>query len=109
MSRKNADVVEQVVTGTANGGMSRRQLLKGSVKAMPVVLTLHSGAALARSSNLISGSGTVDIDGKYRCLDTSNLEPLSGSNDLYDFGEPPRTTGITIISDPTINCSYTMS
>lgn len=64
MSRKNAEAGETVITGTANGGMSRRQLLTGSVKAMPIVLTLHSGAALARSSNLISGSGTVDIDGK---------------------------------------------
>ena len=71
--------------------ISRRSLLKGSVKAMPVVLTLHSGAALARSSNLISGTVTPHMDELKRtaCLDTASVDP-AGSPDLYDLGEPPR-------------------
>src|SRR6056297_4326102 len=70
--------------------ISRRSLLKGSVKAMPVVLTLHSGAALARSSNLISGTVTPHMDDARRtaCLDTSSVDP-AGSPDLYDLGERP--------------------
>ncbi|WP_405234381.1 hypothetical protein [Lentisalinibacter salinarum] len=70
--------------------ISRRSILKGSVKAMPVVLTLHSGAALARSSNLISGTVTPHVDELNRtaCLDTTSVDP-AGSPDLYDMGEPP--------------------
>jgi hypothetical protein len=80
---------------------SRRSLLKGSVKAMPVVLTLHSGAALARSSNtnLISESGGMDFDGNYRCLETRNLMPVAESESLYDFGNPRAFADVAVIPD----------
>lgn len=82
-SENNADVTDAP-------NLSRRALLKGTVKAMPVVLTLQSGAAFARSSNMISatGSGYKDGYGRSLCLDTSSVTPADGSATLYDMGEP---------------------
>lgn len=77
---------------------SRRALLKGSVKAMPVVLTLQSGAALARSSNLIgvAAPGTRDLDGNTLCLDTSTAEEsIEGKYDLDD----PASGTVNVIPD----------
>ena len=67
---------------------SRRAFLKKGATAMPVVLTLQSGAALARSSNLIGAApaGTTDLSGNTLCLDTSSVYPIGGK---YDLGEPP--------------------
>lgn len=67
--------------------IGRRALLKGSVRAMPVVLTLHSGAALARSSNMIGAApaGTRDMDGNTLCLTTDGSDLVGGK---YDLGEP---------------------
>lgn len=71
--------------------LSRRALLKGTAIAMPVVLTLQSesGAALARSSNLISEASpdTRDLDGNTLCLDTSSVYPLPDGS-KYDMGDP---------------------
>ena len=56
---------------------------------MPAVLTLQSGEALARSSNLIGVAppGTRDGEGNVLCLDTSTVYPtLDGTK--YDFGDP---------------------
>lgn len=68
--------------------LSRRAMLKGGVRAMPVVLTLQSGAALARSSNLISAAAphTRDSRGNTLCLDTGSVRHLRGGK--YDFGQP---------------------
>lgn len=68
----------------------RRAMLRGTAVAMPAILTLQSGAALARSSNLISGSGpgTRDRYGRTLCLDTRSVYPMDGNNRLYDLGEP---------------------
>lgn len=70
--------------------VSRRALLRGAVTAMPVVLTLQSGAALARSSNMISTShyATTDRHGRTLCLDTESVYPVDGSTHLYDLGDP---------------------
>lgn len=71
--------------------LSRRALLKGSVATMPAILTLHSGAALARSSNLISGTPSYsrDSQGRTLCLDTDSVYPASRRGDIYDLGDPP--------------------
>ena len=55
---------------------------------MPVVLTLQSGEALARSSNLIGAApaGTRNTDGKALCLDTSTSSPIADKYDLHDPG-----------------------
>jgi hypothetical protein len=67
--------------------MSRRALLRGGVTAMPAILTLHSGAALARSSNLISAApGSRDGNGNVLCLDTSTADMLD--NGKYDYHDP---------------------
>lgn len=80
--------------------MSRRALIKGGVTAMPAILTLQSGAALARSSNLISAAspGTTDRLGRTLCLDTNSVYPTPDSRTVYDLGEPPRAE-LNIISD----------
>ncbi len=69
---------------------SRRALLKGAVKAMPALVTLQSGAAFARSSNLISASPRDHKDRWRRtlCLDLKSAYPADGSRRLYDLGEP---------------------
>jgi hypothetical protein len=52
---------------------TRRALLKSAVTTLPMVMTLQSGAALARSSNIISATsdlGAKDALGNTQCLDT---------------------------------------
>lgn len=69
--------------------LSRRLMLRGAGAALPAMLTLHSGAAsaLARSSNLISGSGETQPDGTALCLDETAGVPLDdGRIDLGDEG-----------------------
>jgi hypothetical protein len=85
--------MEQPIDTIANSrnaaGVSRRALLAGASKAaVPAIVTLYSGAALARSSNLISADPTPSADGNlYRCLDTSSV--YSVGNNTYDLGTPP--------------------
>ena len=58
--------------------MSRRAMLKQAGTAMPTVLTLQSGAALAATSAYIgstSRSGS-NVAGHVFCLDVRNAEPL---------------------------------
>ena len=80
--------------------VSRRALLKRGAISMPAILTLQSGAALARSSNMISASatGTTDNIGRTLCLDTNSVYPVANSADLYDLGTPAEAT-VNIISD----------
>ena len=69
--------------------LARRSVLKGAIAAAPVIATLPSGAALARSSNLISSTspaGALDGSGRTLCLDLSSGE-LSGT--VMDLGVPP--------------------
>lgn len=80
--------------------ISRRALLRGGVTVMPAILTLQSGAALARSSNLISAAPpeTRDRLGRTLCLDTRSVYPAGRSGHVYDLGEPPRAA-VNIITD----------
>jgi hypothetical protein len=76
----------------------RRRLLKGSV-AIPVIMTLHSGAALARTSNLASG---VDVGEAFTIKNDLNQEQIvcahpdenQDQSDAppYDFGDVPTAT-----------------
>ena len=74
----------------ATKGVSRRALLKGTAVSMPMILTLQSGAALARSSNLISEAGykATDAQGRTLCLDLNSVYRSSESGNLHDLGEP---------------------
>lgn len=78
-----------VKDGEAPESPSRRALLTSGAKAMPVVLTLQSGAALAQSSNTIGAASpyTRDAKGNTLCLDTYSVQelPLGGR---YDLGHP---------------------
>jgi hypothetical protein len=58
---------------------------------MPVIFTLHSGAALARSSNLLSAASTFEVDtmGRTLCVDINSLVPVDDLSQIYDLGEPP--------------------
>ena len=69
-------------------------MLKGTVKVMPAIVTLQSGAALARSSNMISASSSPSTDrmGRTLCLDANSVQPARGTRHMYDLGEPARGT-----------------
>lgn len=71
---------------------SRRALLRGaSVAALPTILTLKSGAALAASSNLIgtvkNSSQALGDGGKVQCLDMSSA--VGGTPNRLDLGRDP--------------------
>jgi hypothetical protein len=69
--------------------VDRRRLLKVAVATAPVIATLPTGAALARSSNLIgptAGPGT-DLQGRTLCLDATSGTSLEGG--VIDLGTPP--------------------
>jgi len=70
----------------------RRRLLKGVV-ALPVIMTLHSGAALARTSNMVgdspsSGDAQIDMEGRLLCAhpDPTETQVVGGP---YDLGMTP--------------------
>ncbi len=95
MSTKDRKEISEATPDTerqAPKSISRRAILRGAVTTMPVVLTLQSGAALARSSNLISASrySSEDRRGRTLCLDTDSVNPVSGSDHVFDLGEPAR-------------------
>lgn len=78
--------------------LSRRLMLRGAGAALPVMLTLHSGAALARSSNLISRSGAVDEQGKALCLDETAGQNLGDGR--FDLGDESTTGSGTVWDMP---------
>ena len=69
--------------------IGRRALLRGATSAVPAILTLHSGAALARSCNLIGANPhSRASDGKYNCLDFDGIDRTDKPN-VFDLGSPP--------------------
>lgn len=78
----------------------RRALVRGAAAAVPTILTLHSGAALARSSNLL---GTIDnlanANDPANCLDTSGLNEVQPN--VYDLGTTPSSTVNVLPGDKT--------
>ena len=95
------EIAGKSVTGEGRPApLSRRALIRGGAAAMPVILTLQSGAALARSSNLIGAAsdGTTDALGRKLCLDTNSVIPVGGNSGKYDLGEPPYAQ-VTAIND----------
>lgn len=77
----------------------RRLVLRGAAAAVPAILTLHSGSAVAARSSFLIGRGDgapVNEQGKHLCLD------LSGSNEVapnvYDLGDNPAPQVTTIDS-----------
>ena len=82
--------------------VSRRVMLRGAAAAVPAILTLHSGSALARSSNMLSLADGVTGDGPALCLDVSSLpQGDPGSVTRYDLGSPPEADITSIRTDRT--------
>jgi hypothetical protein len=76
--------------------LSRRTLLRAGATAMPVILTLQSGEALARTSNLLSNSTGSRVNNKVMCLDTTGMPTYDNGkvdvgNDLMTVYELPDT------------------
>lgn len=68
---------------------ARRALLRGAAAAVPTILTLNSGAALARSSNVISLTHESPPKGNsYLCLEKGSVRRIG--HNRYDLGEPPQ-------------------
>lgn len=81
--------VERKESSAVPPKVSRRLLLRGATAAVPAILTLQSGAALARSSNLIGANRYGGAqDGKYNCLDFDGIDATDKPN-VYDLGSPP--------------------
>ena len=92
-SGANAERGQGAVAPSAPVPARRRILMRGAAAALPTILTLRSGAALARSSNLIGVSDGPPADNFYRCVDESSVNRLGNQLDL---GEPPRAN-VTVI------------
>ena len=91
---KQTEQQEMKVSADKPPENKRRRLIKGAV-AVPVIMTLHSGAALARSSNMVgavdvSQAKTIDgVDGK-QIVCVKGAEDLG--NDQHDLGDPVAAT-----------------
>ncbi|SFU65154.1 hypothetical protein SAMN05216339_10664 [Nitrosomonas eutropha] len=102
MSEKNIpeqlkqDAVGEQTTAVSPPQPTRRRLLKSTV-TIPVIMTLHSGAALARTSNLVGA--VTDLDSaakKMNDLEQARIvcvNPGDGlieeSSSTYDLGMNP--------------------
>ena len=78
--------------------VARRSILKGAMTAAPVIATLPSGVALARSSSVIGSSrpaGALDREGRTLCLDARSGD-LVGT--VVDLGTPP-SGSVTAITE----------
>jgi hypothetical protein len=89
----NRDTTTTTTTTKAigNANVSRRALLRGASAALPTILTLKSGAALAASSNLmgtVKNAGQALGDGgKVQCLDMASA--VGGTPSRLDLGPDP--------------------
>lgn len=84
------DVQTPADTG-AMAPISRRALLRGASAAVPTILTLHSGAALAQTSNLVGtvqyASQAIGENNAVQCLDYASA--VGGTPAQLDLGDNP--------------------
>jgi hypothetical protein len=81
--------VDALVDRPGTPNLSRRAMLRGATAAVPTILTLGSGAALAASSNLL-GTTQTPTTTDVNCLDPSSTQgPLVSNPNVYDLGSPP--------------------
>jgi len=93
-----ATSVNEVAEPGPEVSKGRRSMIKGAVGTLPMILTLQSGAALARSSNLIiaaSPASAKDAYGRTLCMDESSVYPAAEAG-MYDLGEPASGTVMAI-------------
>lgn len=93
----------------------RRRMIRGATAVVPTILTLHSGAALARTSNLISRApgAPVDSAGNNMCLNEASVAEVMEGGQRYDLGDPvaaevtniPTTDGRIFYENPDLSGS----
>jgi hypothetical protein len=79
-------------TAAEGKSMNRRSVLRVAIATAPIIATLPSGAALARSSNLIgtaSAASAKDAQGRTLCLDRTSGTGVY-QNGALDLGVPAR-------------------
>ena len=86
------EVMQKLSTGNNQHKQKRRTLLKGTA-ALPVVITLYSGSALARSSNIMGEAASVSEAVFVNTIDGPQLlcvKPVEKfDNGTYDIGDMP--------------------
>jgi len=101
-TKENESVGSEKVTSARN---NRRKLLK-SVVAVPVVMTLQSGAALARTSNMVGlvtdpNQAAKNLEGnRVVCLEPDPPKMEQVEAPPYDLGENP--SGYLVEAGPSI-------
>lgn len=114
-------IPQSVVSDLRNDGLAvapqpkRRRLLKSTI-AIPVIMTLSSGAALARTSNLV---GSVDIGNAATVTNAQNQtqivcaipDPLQDQSGAppYDLGTSPQATLAPADLSPTEQAAFCQS
>jgi len=89
-----------IVNQTQDAAISRRRVVKLALATAPIIATLPTGAALARSSNLISATtatGARDVRGRTLCLNANSGSMLPSGNTM-DLGNWPHGT-VTAITE----------
>ena len=89
---QDSNVASEPVEAASAQEMSRRALVRG---ATPMILSLSSSAALARSSNLIGATteeAAKDWAGNTLCLDRRSVLSVSSDGEVYDLGPNPLGT-----------------
>lgn len=90
-SGANAENGQGAVSPSTPMPARRRILVRGAAAAVPTILTLHSGSAVAaRTSFLISKASGAPVDnaGRNMCLDLRSVKEELAPN-VYDLGDPP--------------------
>lgn len=81
--------VDAPVVQDSSANLTRRAMLRGATAAVPTILTLGSGAALAASSNLLA-TNTTPTTTDVNCLDPASTQGTLPTNpNVYDLGSPP--------------------
>lgn len=94
ISGANAENGQGAVSPSTPIPARRRMLVRGAAAALPTILTLRSGAALARSSNMMGvADGSSADGGVYRCVDELSVTRRGSQLDL---NEPP-SADVTVI------------
>ena len=90
VTEPTADVAQESASG-AVAGISRRDVLRGASVALPTVLTLHSGAAMAvASSHVTATNNPTPYQDNYICLDTTGQ-----SGPAYYYGDGARAVAVS--------------
>lgn len=82
--------------------VSRRAMIRGAATALPAVLTLRSGAALANFSNGYireALNNPVDSQDRHLCVDLGTVDPVQDRAGFVNLGDPPSADIYAIPTD----------